>query len=142
MKYSKQGHCIYYAKYHIVLSTRYRRKILKAGMRGYLRWCLKSVERHYPEIKILEANTDIDHMHLLVSIPPKISVSEAVRIIKCNTGKAMRKKYEFLKYVYYGRGGIWSVGYFVSTTGITEDVIRRYIDHQGQADRGQEQLEF
>ena len=142
MKYSKQGHCIYYAKYHIVLSTRYRRKILKEGMRGYLRWTLKSIERKYPEVRILEMNTDIDHMHLLVSIPPKISVSEVVRIIKSNTGKAMRKKYDFLRYVYYGRGGIWSVGYFVSTTGITEDVIKRYIEHQGQEDRGQAELEF
>lgn len=115
MKYNKQGHCIYYAKYHIVLATRYRRKILKWGVRGYLKWSVKSIERYYPEIKIIEANTDIDHMHLLVSISPKISVSGVVRIIKCNTGKTLRKKFKFSNKVYYGRSGIWSVGYFVST---------------------------
>ena len=142
MKYNKLGHCIYYAKYHIVLATRYRRKIFKAGIRGYLQRSLKSIERHYPEIKIEQAETDIDHVHLLVSIPPKMAVSDVVRIIKCNTGKAMRKRYDFLKYVYFGRGGIWSSGYFVSTAGITEEILRRYIEHQGQEDRGQEQLEF
>lgn len=125
-----------------MLSTRYRRKLFNEGISGYLKWSLRSVERHYPEIKILEANTDIDHLHVLVSIPPKIAVSEVVRLIKCNTGKALRKRYDFLKYVYYGRGGIWSRGYFVSTAGITEEALRRYIEHQGREDRGQEQLEF
>lgn len=142
MKYSKQGHCVYYAKYHMVLSTRYRRKILKGGMGAYLKRSLKSIERHYPEIKILEKNMDMDHIHLLVSIPPKIAVSDAVRIIKCNTGKMMRKKFKFLNDLYHGRGGIWSVGYFVSTTGVTEEVIRRYIEYQGREDRGQAELEF
>ena len=142
MKYNKQGHCIYYAKYHIVLATRYRRKILKVGMRGYLLRSIKSIEKHYPEIAIIEANTDVDHLHLLVSIPPKISVSDVVRLIKCNTGKAMRKKYDFLRYVYYGRGGIWSVGYFVSTAGISEETIRRYVELQGREDQGQAELEF
>ena len=142
MKYKKQGHCVYYSRYHIVLSTRYRRKIFNEGIGQYLRRTLKSIERKYPEIRIEEANTDVDHVHLLVEILPKMSVSEVVRLIKSNTGKALRKRYEFLKYVYYGKGGIWSVGYFVSTAGISEEIIRKYIEHQGQEDRGQAQLEF
>ncbi len=142
MKYSKQGHCVYYTRYHLVVATRYRRKILRAGVGSYLIKTLKSIERHYPEVEIIEANTDLDHLHLLIKIPPKMSVSEVVRIIKCNTGKAMKKRYEFLKNAYYGRGGIWSVGYFVSTAGISEEIIRRYVEHQGQEDRGQAQLEF
>jgi putative transposase len=142
MEYSKQGHCVYYTRYHIVLATRYRRKIFNEGIRQYLRKTLRSVERKYPEIKIKEASTDVDHLHVLVEIPPKMSVSDVVRLIKSNTGTALRKRYNFLKYVYYGRGGIWSVGYFVSTSGISEEVIRRYVEHQGQEDRGQAQLEF
>ena len=142
MKYHKQGHCIYYTRYHIVLATRYRRKIFNEGIGQYLRNILKSIERKCPEIRIEEANTDVDHLHLLVEIPPKMSVSEVVRLIKSNTGRWLRKRYKFLNYVYYGRGGIWSVGYFVSTSGISEEIIRKYIEHQGQEDRGQEQLEF
>ena len=142
MDYKKQGHCVYYAKYHIVLSTRYRRKVLKSGMGEYLKIRLKEIQRNYPEIEIIKAETDVDHLHVLVSIAPKIAVSEVVRIIKSNTGKAMRKKYKFLDYVYYGRGGIWSAGYFVSTAGINEEVIKNYIEHQGREDRGQAQLEI
>jgi len=115
---------------------------LTAAIGKYLVRSLRSIERRCPEIRIIEANTDVDHMHLLVSIPPKMSVSEVVRIIKSNTGAIIRRQYEFLKYVYYGRGGIWSVGYFVSTAGISEEIIRKYIEHQGDEDRGQEQLEF
>ena len=142
MKYKKQGHCVYYTRYHIVLATRYRRKIFNEGIGRYVSKSLRSIERKYPEIRIEEANTDVDHLHLLVEIPPKMSVSEVVRLIKSNTGKALRDKYDFLKYVYYGRGGVWSVGYFVSTSGISEEIIRKYIEHQGEEDRGQAQLEF
>ena len=125
-----------------MLSTRYRRKVLKEGMGDYLKRSLRSIGRQYPEIHILKAETDVDHLHMLVSIPPKMSVSDVVRIIKSNTGTAMRKRYKFLDYVFYGDGGIWSVGYFVSTAGINEEVIRNYLELQGREDRGQAQLEF
>lgn len=112
------------------------------GMGDYLKRCLRSIGRHYPEIEILKAETDVDHLHLLVSIPPKMAVSDVVRIIKSNTGTAMRKRFKFLDYVYFGGGGIWSAGYFVSTVGINEEVIRNYLELQGQEDRGQAQLEI
>ena len=142
MEYSKQGHCVYYARYHIVLATRYRRKVLKEGMGEYLKRTLRAVARHYPEIQILKAETDVDHLHMLVSIPPKMAVSEVIRIIKSNTGTAMRKRFKYLDYVYFGAGGIWSAGYFVSTVGINEEVIRNYLELQGREDRGQAQLEI
>ena len=111
-------------------------------MGDYLKRIIRKVTRYYPEVRIIEINTDVDHMHLLMSIPPKMAVSEVVNLIKSNTGKAMRDKYEFLKYVYYGRGGIWSNGYFVSTVGVDERIIKKYIEHQGREDCGQAQLEF
>ena len=115
---------------------------MKAGMGDYLKKALRSIGRHYPEIQILKVEIDVDHLHMLVSIPPKMAVSEVVRIIKSNTGTAMRKRFKFLDYVYYGDGGIWSVGYFVSTAGINEEVIRNYLEMQGREDRGQAQLEL
>ena len=142
MEYRKQTHAVYHTRYHIVLATRYRRKVLKAGMGKYLKMVLRKIVRYYPEIEIIEVNTDADHMHLLVSIPPKMAISQVVNLIKSNTGRAMRKKYEFLKYVYFGRGGIWSTGYFVSTVGINEEVIRRYVRSQEEEETGQAKLEF
>ena len=81
-------------------------------------------------------------MHILVSIPPKFSVSEIVNMIKANTGGAMRKKFPFLDKVYWGINDIWSTGYFVPTVGINEAIIREYVQMQGKEDSGQAKLEF
>ncbi len=142
MEYIKQAHAVYYAQYHIVISTKYRRKVLKAGMGDYLKRKVLQVSKFQPEIEIIEVNTDLDHIHLLVSVPPKFSVSEVVKMIKAHTGTAMRKKFPFLDKVYWGINGIWSIGYFVSTVGINEKTIRRYVQKQGEEDSGQAKLEF
>ncbi len=142
MEYKKQAHAVYYAQYHIVVSTKYRRKVLKAGMGEYLKKKVLQVSKFHPEIEIIAVNTDLDHMHLQVSIPPKYSVSEVVKMIKAHTGSAMRRKFPFLDKVYWGVTGIWSIGYFVSTVGINEEVIKRYISKQGEEDSGQALLEF
>ncbi len=142
MEFQKQGHAVYYTRYHVVISTKYRRKIFKGGIAHYLRTKILEVTNYYPDIQILEAKTDEDHMHILVSIPPKMAVSRAVNIIKSNTGRAMRQRFPFLDKVYWGTPGIWSIGHFVSTVGVDEEVIRQYIERQGQEDRGQAKLEF
>src|SRR3989338_3769976 len=120
MENRRQGHFVYYTEYHLVISTKYRRKIFNEGVKEYFKVILKRIGEYYPEVKVTEVNTDRDHAHLLVSIPPKIAVRK----------------------VYWGVIGIWSDGYFVSTVGITEGVIRKYIQHQGQEDNGQAKLEF
>jgi putative transposase len=140
MKYRKQSHCVYYCEYHLVFATKYRRKIFNNGVFAYMLERLKQLKTYYPEIDILKINHDVDHVHMLVVIPPKFSVSQVVRIIKSNTSKDLKKKFEFLKDVYWGTDGIWSDGYFVSTVGVNEHVIRRYIENQGKEDSGQAQL--
>ena len=142
MEYKKQAHAVYYTRYHIVVTTKYRRKILRDGFGEYLKKMILGIGQQYPEIEIVEINTDVDHIHMLVSIPPKLSVSEVVKVIKAKTGLLMRKKFPFLDKVYWGVGGIWSPGYFVSTTGINEETIRKYIEMQGREDSGQAKLEF
>ena len=126
----------------MVISTKYRRKILRAGFGEYLTKLIIGIGRQNPDIEIVEVNTDIDHVHILLSIPPKLSVSDVVRMIKAKTGAVMRKRFPFLDKVYWGTDGIWSIGYFVSTTGINEEVIRKYIKMQGEEDSGQAKLEF
>lgn len=78
-------------------------------------------------LDILEINHDKDHIHLLAVIPPKMSVSQVVRILKSNTSRDLKKKFPFLKDVYWGTDGIWSDGYFVSTVGINETIIKRIV---------------
>jgi putative transposase len=125
-----------------VVLTKYRRKVLKAGIGDYLKRKIRQISTFHPEIEMLEINTDLDHIHILVSIPPKFSVSKIVNMIKANIGGAMRKKFPFLDKVYWGVGGIWSTGYFVSTVGINESTIRKYVQLQGKEDSGQAKLEF
>lgn len=140
MEYKRQGHCVYYTEYHLVITTKYRRKVFTAGVKEYFRIVLKRISEYYPELTINEVNTDMDHAHLLVSIPPKMSVSRVVNVIKSNTGRALREKFEHLKKFYWGTSGVWSEGYFVTTVGINESVIRKYIQYQGQEDNGQAKL--
>jgi len=143
MEYYRQGHCIYYTRYHLVISTKYRRKILKGGIGKYLIIKILEINKHHPEINILEVNTDLEHIHLLLSIAPKMSLSDAVRTIKANTARDMRKKFKFLDKVYHGTDGIWSIGYFISSSGVVnEEIIRKYIKQQGLEDSGQAKLEI
>ena len=142
MEYRKQSHCVYYIRYHIVISTKYRRKIIVKGVKDYLLVKLEEIRRIYPEVVIVEANTEADHLHVLVSIPPKMSVSDFVRILKSNTANGLKKRFKFLKKVYWGTESIWSIGFFVSTIGVNESVIRKYIEMQEKEDTGQAKLEL
>ena len=115
---------------------------MKPGVREYLKKAILGVMRKWPEIEIIEVNTDLDHMHVMLSLAPKMSVSQAVNIIKSNTGRIMRRKFGWLDKVYWDSDGIWSIGYFVSTVGINEEVIRKYIEWQGKEDSGQTKFDF
>lgn len=84
-----------------------------------------------------EFNSDKDHVHMFVSIPPSMSVGEFIRIYKTNSARNIKKQFEFLKQVYWGTDSLWSEGYFVSTVGINEHIIRKYVRNQGLIDAGQ-----
>ena len=111
-------------------------------MAEYLKLKIREVQRHHPDIVIHEVNTDQDHAHILVSIAPKLSISQAVSIIKANTATDMRKQFPFLDRLYWDFDGIWSIGYFISTVGVNEATIRHYIENQGREDSGQAELEL
>ena len=83
-----------------------------------------------------------DHVHVYMTIPPKYSVSKIVEIMKRNATFEMKKKFAFLKQVYWGTEAIWSPGFFVSTVGINEHIIKQYVENQGREDEGQAQLEL
>ena len=80
-------------------------------MGAYCAGVMKRVVTHYPEIVLIEVNTDEDHIHLLVSIPPKMSVSKAVNLLKTNSARAMRQKFPIVEKLYDRHVGFWSDGY-------------------------------
>lgn len=137
-EYIRADHSIYLCDYHIVCVTKYRRNIIaNEGIWTHIKQKLYEVTEHYPRIQIKEINHDVNHIHMLVSIPPQISVGSAVRLFKSNSSRNLKQKFKFLQKLYWGTDGIWSDGYFVSTVGADADMIKRYIERQGQEDVGQ-----
>ena len=126
--------------YHMVWIPRYRYKVLVKGVDEYLMKKMDEIRKNYPEIEYVQRNIQPDHVHLVLSFPPKYSIAKIVQIIKSNTGKAMWEKFDFLRKRYYGRGGIWSAGYFVSTVGLDEKLIEKYVQYQEKEDLGQAKL--
>ncbi len=136
---------MYYCDYHMTLTTKYRHEWLNEGIFAYLKTKLLEIRKHYPLIDFKTVNYDSnhpDHLHLLISLPPNMSVGSVVRIIKSNTSTSLKQKFQFLKQLYWGTDGIWPDGYFVSTVGVNELTIQKYIENQGKEDSGQALLEL
>jgi len=142
MKLYKATHSIYKTQYHLIWITCYRRKILVTGVNSYLEINLQEIRKYYPDWGYLEINIKPDHVHLYMLIPPKYAVSKTVETIKNNTSRSLSKKFNFLQKVYWDKKSIWEKGYFVSTVGINEEVIRKYLQSQAEEETGQAQLEF
>ena len=142
MKLRKQAHTVYRTQYHIVFVTKYRRKILVKGVAFWLKLRLQEIRKYKPDLEYIEIGMDKDHVHLHMIIPPKYSVSEIVNQIKSNVSRDMKKRFEFLADVYWGTDSVWSTGFFVSTVGINEETIRKYVQMQGKEDSGQAELEL
>lgn len=102
VKYSKQSNCVYHCHYHIVIVTKYREKIFNTGIYGFFKKRLQEIHEHYSQIYFIEQNHDRDHIHLLVSIPQKMSLGSVMRIIKLNIARDLKKTYPFLKKCYFG----------------------------------------
>lgn len=143
MKLYKQAHTVYKTQYHIAWITRYRRKILQHGIEEYFKLLIREVQKFFPDIIIITTiGTDLDHVHIHVVIPPKYAVSKIVEAIKSNTSHKMKEKFLYLRKVYWDEGGIWAAGFFVSTAGINEEIIKNYVKMQGEHDSGQLTLEL
>ena len=134
MRIRSLSHCHYQHEYHIVWGTKYRRKVLKPYVKEAFLEALFEVLKKYPKLHLVAVNTDRDHVHLQIEIAPDISVSEAMKKIKGHTSVSLKKKFPFLRRIYLDEG-VWSVGYFSSTIGLNDELVRKYIAHQGRMDK-------
>ena len=112
------------------------------GVEEWLKLRFQEIRKYKPDLEFKEIGMDKDHVHLFMIIPPKYSVSEIVNQIKSNTSRDMKSKFEFLEKVYWGTDSVWSTGFFVSTVGINEKIIGKYVAMQGKEDCGQAELEL
>ena len=136
------GHSVYKTEYHIVWISKYRRRILNSGIKGYLSKLFPKLLKSLPGCEIIEYNVQVDHIHMVMIVPPKYAVSEVVGKIKSQTASKLRRKFVWLGKVYWKENVVWSPGYFVSTVGIDEEAILSYVKWQGRQDSGQAQLEL
>lgn len=136
MRIRQQNHSVYQIQYHIVWGTKYRRKILKSYVCKKLIQSLYKVQRKYPDWYFHRINTGSDHVHILMEVPPKYKISEVVQKLKIKSNHDLRQAFRFIKQIYEKRHSVWGVGYFVSTVGLNEEQIKKYIEKQNQDDLG------
>ena len=136
------GHSVYRTEYHIVWIPKYRRRILNPGVKAYLDKLLPKVLETMLGCEVVEYSIQVDHIHMVMIIPPKYAVSDVVGRIKGMTASKLRKRFRWLKNLYWEDNIVWSPGYFVSTVGIDEDKILRYVRWQERQDSGQAKLEL
>lgn len=135
MRIQNLNHSTYQHQYHIVWGTKYRRKILKPYVLRELKRSLYATIKKYPTLWIGSMNTDEDHVHLQIEIPPNICIPDAVGKLKSHSSGHLRSTFKFIRDIYIEKDGIWSVGYFSSTVGLNEAQVKRYTEWQGKKDR-------
>ena len=132
------AHMKWMCKYHIVFTPKYRRKMIYNQYREDVREIIKQL-CSYKGVEILGGNVMSDHVHILVSIPPKMSVSSFMGYLKGNSALMMFDRHANLKYK-FGNRHFWSEGYYVSTVGLNEAVIKKYIQDQEKYDIAMDKL--
>lgn len=95
-----------------------------------------------PGVTIEQMGFDNDHMHLVMIIPPKYAIAEVMGQLKAQSASHMRKTFKWLSKVYWNENIVWSTGYFVSSVGLDEHIIRNYVEHQGRKDSDQLHMEL
>lgn len=139
-EYQRLNHSLWECKYHVVFIPKYRKKSLFGVLRKEIGPVFRQLARQYG-CEILEGHIMNDHVHMLISIPPKISVSNAIGYIKGKSAIFVARKFRGKERNFTGES-FWARGYFVSTVGRDEIVIREYIKNQEKEDVRQDELKL
>ena len=137
-KYKKLSHVVYKCEYHIVWVPKYRFRILEGEIKRLLEEDIRML-CEWKKCEIQEMSVQKNHVHLVLSIPPKVSVSEMMGILKGKLAIKLFKSYPKMKQKPYWGNHFWARGYFVSTVGIDEDVIKRYVKYQEEEEKRTEE---
>ena len=127
------AHTKWMCKYHIVFTPKYRRKIIYNKLRKDIKEIIQDLCK-WKGVEIIEGHAMSDHIHLLVAIPPKISVSQFMGYLKGKSAMMIFDRHSNLKYK-FGNRNFWSTGYYVSTVGLNEATIAKYIREQDNHDQ-------
>ena len=133
-RFKKLSHTIYECKYHVVFCPKYRYRIFGGEIGEYAKQQIYVLCKQKDMVEVLELNVQQEHIHIVMSMPPKYAVSEIMGYLKGKLSLRLFQKYERVGKRYWGRH-LWSRGYCVSTVGLTEELIRRYVRHQEKMDK-------
>lgn len=128
--YRKSSHTVYDLKYHLVWITKYRKPVLTGAVAIRLRELIREICKT-KDVEILKGHISRDHIHVFVSVPPHISVSNLLKSVKGKTSRKMLMEFKPLSRQFWGRH-LWARGYFAASSGnVTDEVIMQYIEQQG-----------
>ncbi len=136
-QFKKLSHVVWDCKYHVVWCPKYRFRVLKGDIAKSIREIIRQL-CEWRKIEILAGNVQRDHVHLVISFPPKYSVAEVIGFLKGKSAIKVFDRHLDLKKRYWGRH-FWAKGYCVSTVGLDEEQIKKYVTWQINRDRNTEQ---
>ena len=137
-KFKKLSHVIYRCTYHIVWTPKYRYRVLEGLVKELLSKDIPML-LEWKSSEMIEMNIQKDHVHLIVSVPPKVSISQLMGVLKGKTAIKIFKSYPQLKTKPYWGNHFWARGYCVDTIGLDEDKIKKYVKYQEDQERLEEQ---
>jgi putative transposase len=137
-RFRKLSHTLWHCQYHIVWIPKYRLRILTGKVGDEVSRCIRAFSEQQG-CEIVELNIQIDHVHLLVMVPPKISISKYVGTLKGRTAIRVFNKFRNLKHKPYWGNHFWAKGYCVDTVGLDEEKIRKYVKYQEDKEKMLEQ---
>ena len=140
-RFRKLSHTIWHCQYHIVWVPKYRYRILDGSLREATEMGIQAI-CGYAGCEVVELNVQRDHVHLMVMIPPKISVSNMMGRLKGQTSMKLFNQFRNLREKPYWGNHFWSKGYCVDTLGLDSKMIRKYIQYQEKKEKQIEQLQF
>ena len=132
------SHAKWDCKYHVIWIPKYRKKTIFGDLRKYLGEIFRELAKQ-KECTVIEGHLMPDHVHILISIPPKYSVAQIVGFIKGKSAIQIARNFQGRKKNFVGQN-FWARGYYVSTVGKDEDAVRAYIQHQEKEEKRLDQL--
>ena len=138
--YESLSHSVWDCKYHVVWIPKFRKKVLYGQLRVHMGEILRELARQ-KESRVVEGHLMLDHVHMLISIPPKYAVASVVGYIKGKSAIHLARNFMGRRKNFVGQS-FWARGYFVSTVGLDEALVREYIKNQEREDRRLEQLKL
>ena len=140
-RFRKLTQTIWHCQYHIVWVPKYRYRVLSGQIAEEVNKCIRGFSEQ-KECEVIELIVQIDHVHLLAMVPPKISISDYVGIVKGRTAIRVLNRFKKLKSKPYWGNQFWARGYCVDTVGLNSDMIRKYVKYQEQREKRAEQKDL